>query len=150
MENSYTIRTIGEIFREMDDEDFYDDENELDMTKEKDKKFSQWLKSGSNQYSAIENSEILNELPSSFYTVHKDQQKGTIYLLSQEVITDEIIEFEDSIHTEIMKLITTYWNSKDDYVKYKVAYKLGILLYGSPGCGKTTIIQLVVKQQSYN
>lgn len=145
--------SFDEVFRELEsqtDDDFYDeDDNDYDnitdkMTKDKDKKFSQWLKSGTNQYSAIENSQILDELPSSFYTVHKDQ-KGNIYLLSQEVITDEIIEFEDSIHTEIMELITTYWNSKDAYLKYKVAYKLGILLYGSPGCGKTTIIQLIAK-----
>jgi SpoVK/Ycf46/Vps4 family AAA+-type ATPase len=140
----YRVRSLRDVFEELDSDFYDDDEEDMGVIKDKDKKFSQWLKSGSNQYSAIENSEIMNELPSSFYTVHKDQ-KGNIYLLSQDVITDEIIEFEDSVHTEIMELITTYWNSKDAYLKYKVAYKLGILLYGSPGCGKTTIIQLIAK-----
>lgn len=132
------FRTMGGLI-EMMSEDEYED-----VGKDKDKKFSQWLKSGSNHFSPIENSEIMDTLPSSFYTIHKDQ-KGNIFLNSKDVITDEIIQFEESIHTEILDLIKKYWESKDDYIKYKVTYKLGILLYGSPGCGKTTIIQLISK-----
>ena len=53
------------------------------------------------------------------------------------------IILEDKIKGALINGVTTWKNSKDWYLSHFLKYKLGILLYGDPGCGKSSLIQAI-------
>jgi uncharacterized ubiquitin-like protein YukD len=53
-----------------------------------------------------------------------------------------------SIKTEIKALVENFLSSKDFYLQNKIPWKRGIMLFGKPGNGKTSIIRTIIS--SYN
>lgn len=51
-----------------------------------------------------------------------------------------------SIREELTKTITDFKNNKDFYKKNSVPYHLGIMLYGEPGTGKSTLISTIANE----
>lgn len=56
----------------------------------------------------------------------------------------------DNHHEEIKQTITDFLNSHDYYCKTGLLFKLGILLYGRPGNGKTLRIQSLIRDLFVN
>jgi adenylate kinase family enzyme len=50
---------------------------------------------------------------------------------------------------EIKSLVEIFLSSKDFYVKNKIPWKRGIMLYGNPGVGKTTLIKTLISQYDF-
>lgn len=48
--------------------------------------------------------------------------------------------FSDGAHKSLWKEIEKFWASNNFYEKLGIVHKRGILLYGPPGCGKSSII----------
>lgn len=63
-----------------------------------------------------------------------------------EINTDELYAFSNDCTSDILNEVSNFWKKKDLYQQFNIAHKRGILLCGAPGCGKTSIIQLLVKQ----
>lgn len=55
----------------------------------------------------------------------------------------------ETIKVEIRGLVENFLSSKDFYLKNKIPWKRGILLYGKPGNGKTSIIRTVISQYNF-
>lgn len=54
-------------------------------------------------------------------------------------------------HEEIIADIQKFWDSKDQYEKYNITHKRGIILHGEPGGGKTSLIYLLIEEmKKYN
>lgn len=60
--------------------------------------------------------------------------------------TDELYAFSNDCTSDILNEVSNFWKKKDLYQQFNITHKRGILLCGAPGCGKTSIIQLLVKQ----
>ena len=87
---------------------------------------------------------IHDKLPPGVYKmeiVDRDWQAHKV-----DINTDELYTFNDDYTSIILDEVSNFWNKKDLYKQFNIAHKRGILLCGAPGCGKTSIIQLLVKQ----
>lgn len=71
---------------------------------------------------------------------------GTLWAEKQSTVTDGLINLPDLPTEFILKQIQTFWEKTDTYASYGWLQKRGILLYGPPGCGKSSIIALLKDQ----
>jgi hypothetical protein len=57
--------------------------------------------------------------------------------------TDELYKFDNSVMTDVLGEIDRFWDLKADYDKLGLMHNRGVLMYGPPGMGKTSIINQV-------
>lgn len=63
--------------------------------------------------------------------------------------TWEELFLPENIKTELQSLVENFLASKDFYAQNRIPWKRGILLYGKPGCGKTSIIRTVMSMYNF-
>lgn len=61
----------------------------------------------------------------------------------EELFLPEIIK------KDMKELVENFLNSKDFYLEKKIPWKRGILLYGQPGNGKTSIIRTIISEYNF-
>lgn len=88
--------------------------------------------------------EAVGKLKAGQYTVESSPQRG-IYFNTIEVNTDELMVLPDTSSDKIIGQIEEFWTKKELYKSFNFVWKRGFLLWGPPGSGKTTTIQLVAK-----
>lgn len=67
---------------------------------------------------------------------------------TKEATWDELF-LPDDIKNEIRNLVENFLKSKDWFFKNKIPWKRGILLYGKPGNGKTSIIRTIMSEYNF-
>lgn len=82
-------------------------------------------------------------LPTGVYAVDADDRG--LYYRKMNVLTDNLIELDDSPSQRVISTIGVFWKSRHEYVKRGVVYKRGILLWGPAGSGKTATLALLMK-----
>jgi len=83
-------------------------------------------------------------LPAGQYTIGATEQG--IYFTKVTTNIDDLIELPDSITDEIITEIETFWAKEDHFRKFGFLWKRGVLVWGAPGGGKTSCVQLVSKR----
>ena len=87
---------------------------------------------------------IHEKLPPGVYKMEMVERDWQAHKIN--VNTDELYAFPSDCTSDILSEVSDFWNKQDVYKQFNIAHKRGILLCGAPGCGKTSIIQLLVKQ----
>lgn len=90
--------------------------------------------------------ETTRELPSGLYTTAWDRDADCPVPQSITIKTDELFVLPLPVTSKVLFDITSFWENRETYKKYRSTYKRGVLLYGIPGCGKSSIISLLIKE----
>lgn len=103
------------------------------------------------QWSVLQNDQFapsyvsISHVPSGLYEMKWNSSLQTWVLAKQALNIDELYELPSPEIESILSDIKIFWRKRDTYKEYNFVHKRGILLYGDPGCGKSGIIQLCVK-----
>jgi predicted AAA+ superfamily ATPase len=87
----------------------------------------------------------VHKIPPGLYEMAWNSALQTHVLVKQKMNVDELYELPSPEIQSILNDIETFWDRRETYKKYNFVHKRGILLWGDPGCGKSGIIQLCVK-----
>lgn len=85
------------------------------------------------------------QIPSGLYEMKWSSPLQSWVVAKQELNIDELYELPSPEIESILNDIKIFWKKRETYKEYNFVHKRGILLYGDPGCGKSGIIQLCVK-----
>jgi AAA+ superfamily predicted ATPase len=80
------------------------------------------------------------------YKIKWNNKYGKYGFAKQTLKLDELLYLPNNTFKEILSDIEYFWDNKDLFLAYGFNYKRGILLYGEPGCGKSSIIALLSDQ----
>lgn len=96
-----------------------------------------------NTYWPMGTIKTAKSLPAGIYNV-QSTMRGPCYTIS-EVRTDDLLRFADVRYNTILEEIDKFWKIKDSYSKMGFIHKRGLLLYGSPGTGKSCLLKQVME-----
>lgn len=85
-------------------------------------------------------------LPAGTYYTFTDPFTGDRKYVAMEQNSDLLLELPGLPTKYILEQIQTFWNKANEYKKYGFLQKRGVLLYGPPGCGKSSIVNLLRRQ----
>jgi SpoVK/Ycf46/Vps4 family AAA+-type ATPase len=118
------------------------DENEPKINEE----WNQWsLTLDGNFYPYKKPYKLCDKVPPGYYKIRYDQDRSSFYLKNIELKTDELLTIPNEKFGKIIKDVSQFWEIYDSYKEYSFIHKRGILLYGPPGSGKSSLIQLLVR-----
>jgi len=103
---------------------------------------SMWSKSGPAYFPT---EETTNRLFPGQYTVEYSHGRG-IYFRRKPVNIDKLLVLPDTTTEEIVAGIEKFWDKQETFKNLGFLWKRGILLYGPPGGGKTSTLQLISKK----
>lgn len=84
----------------------------------------------------------IQRLNPGIYDIQICHTKG-LYFKKIKLKTDGLIRFPETNSDLVVNEISKFWDREQYFIKYKLNYRRGIFLYGPPGSGKTSTIQLV-------
>lgn len=68
-----------------------------------------------------------------------------IGLARKNISRDGLVLLPDNIHMSVYQEITNFWGLKDKFTQFHLLHKRGILLWGDPGSGKTSLVQFLIQ-----
>src|SRR5579863_9037754 len=94
---------------------------------------SQWAVLPNDVFTAI--GATVSHLPPAIYTLSADG--GVIFFNKTKVLTDNLIELDDSAALKVIAGIEKFWESKAQFDHFGILFKRGLLMWGPAGSGKT-------------
>ncbi len=100
----------------------------------------------SDMYSPLSKLNIKNKLENGYYDIITSPQG--IHFEKMDIRLDGLVDFGKGVCKKITEEINTFWESEKKFREVnksvKILYKRGILMYGPPGCGKSSLISMVM------
>lgn len=87
---------------------------------------------------------IKNKIDPGVYVSEMNRDIG-LYCRKLDSTCDELFKFSDSSSKVILDEIQLFWEKKEKFNKENLVHKRGILMYGYPGTGKTSTIELLTQ-----
>lgn len=104
--------------------------------------FCQWSTSDGKRF--VPSSRTVPVLTPGVYDICQSPDVGT-YFSQIPVLTTGLIKFPDTNSNKVVEEIQNFWAKEEIFRKYNLTHKRGIMLYGPPGSGKSSTIQLVMR-----
>lgn len=102
-----------------------------------------WAVHGKRNYSPCETAVPM--MPAGQYTIQASDSLG-IFFSRTDVNLDDLIKLPDSMSEEVIKEITSFWAKEEHFRKFGFLWKRGVLMWGPPGSGKTSTLQVISEQ----
>jgi len=71
---------------------------------------------------------------------------GLFQFRARHLKADELIDFPGGLSTEVLHEIDRFWSLGQRYHELGYLHRRGYLFYGSPGCGKSSLVHKVVQR----
>lgn len=108
--------------------------------------FIEWIVGPNDQYIPTLKITTISKLLPGKYKIEWNGVYNEWMFVKQSINLDELLNLPNSVFNEILEDINYFWDNKHLFNKYKFAYKRGILLWGNPGCGKSSLTALLSQQ----
>lgn len=102
----------------------------------------QWTTSDNKRF--VPASKTCGSLIPGVYEIMHSQNIG-IYFEKVQVITEGLLRFPQTNSEKVVTEIQKFWDREHLFKEYGLVYKRGIILWGPPGSGKSSIIQIIMK-----
>ena len=87
----------------------------------------------------------IDTIPSGLYSMTYTDNNGFGFS-KMEYKSEEFFHLPSLPHKQIVADLQAFWDNKQKFIDYNLNPKRGIILHGDPGCGKTSLIYLVVEE----
>ena len=104
--------------------------------------YCQWTTSNGNQF--FPSCKTAQELTPGVYDILSNPSIGT-YFQQIPVLTTGLIRFPDTNSDKVVDEIQKFWTREALFKSYNLVYKRGIILWGPPGSGKTSVLQFIMR-----
>lgn len=88
----------------------------------------------------------IKKLPCGMYQPRYCPQEGEYLLAPLDFKKEDIYRFPESDCDQILSDLEVFLSKKEEYQKYNIPWKRGILLYGPTGSGKSGIVQYICEK----
>lgn len=109
-----------------------------DKVNNEERSYTAYLQDG-NEYQMVK--KTVERLPSGFYYPYYDQYRDYCSLKAKKIIMPHLYILPNEIQNGILDDIKNFWGAEERYRRFGHVYKRNILLYSTPGNGKTSLIQ---------
>lgn len=79
------------------------------------------------------------------YMVGYQEGRGPV-LMKKDIVTDGLIELPDPATGVVLREFETFWSRREIFKAHGFLHKRGYLLWGPPGSGKTSALQLMMRK----
>lgn len=104
--------------------------------------FKQWSQGTSNTFYPA--TKTVKTLPSGSYIINMTNHG--LQFKQMETNTDSLIELDDAPTQRVVDTIRNFWSKKEQYDKFGLLYRRGVILSGPAGGGKSSSIYLLTKE----
>ena len=105
--------------------------------------YEQWLVDGDT---FIPSTPTENALPAGYFGIKYHLVHDKYVLKKMTILAEELLKLPDNSFDTILNDISQFWKSEKTYKKYNYLFKRAILLYGVPGCGKSSLITMLANE----
>lgn len=102
-----------------------------------------WAVHGGRNYSPCETA--VSQMPAGQYTIDHSDHIG-IFFRRTDINLDDLIKLPDCVSQEVIAEISNFWTKEDHFRKFGFLWKRGVLMWGPPGSGKTSTLQIISEE----
>jgi len=87
----------------------------------------------------------IDTIPSGLFSMTYNDGQG-FGLTKMDYKAEDFFNLPSLPHEQILKDLQIFWDNKQKFIDYNLNPKRGIIFHGDPGCGKTSLIYLLVEE----
>lgn len=138
-----SLKNVSESYGEISPSENFDSVNGIVEKDKLSKLTHSWVRKGNDFFaSAKPNAETV---PAGLYDINQSQTVG-LFLTLRGITVDEIYLPPSLNMNIVLNDLIKFWSLEERYAEYGIIYKRGVLLYGQPGTGKSSLVNLILKE----